>query len=38
MPRYPVFNRLPDEGRRGEEAMKIQLRLIPPGRPEVAAG
>lgn len=38
VPRYPAFNRLPDEGQGGEEATKIQLRLLPPGRPEVAAG
>lgn len=37
-PKYPAFNRLPDEGRGGEEATKIQLRLLPPGPPEVAAG
>lgn len=38
VPRYPAFNQLPDEGRKGEEATKIQLPQLPPARPEVAAG
>lgn len=38
VPRYLACNQLPDEGRRGEEATKIQLRQLPPARPEVAAG